>query len=143
MPDTSRQIVQKLWSYCHMLRDDGVSYGDYVEQLTNLLFLEMAHERTQAPWRQKSIVPAGLDWPSLVAKDGDALEVHHRHLLDELGRRPGMLGLVFRKAQNHVQDPAKLRRLIVDLIDREEWSSLDADARETRTRGCWSATRRT
>ena len=70
-----------------------------------------------------------FDWPSLLAKDGDALEVHYRHLLEELGKKPGMLGIIFRKAQNKIQDPAKLRRLIADLIDRERWTSLDADVK--------------
>ena len=125
----SQQIVQRLWNYCNVLRDDGLSYGDYVEQLTVLLFLKMAHERTQAPWRQPSVVPEEYAWPSLIGRDGDALEPHYRHLLVELGKQPGLLGLIFRKAQNKIQDPAKLRRLIVDLIDREQWSSLDADVK--------------
>jgi type I restriction enzyme M protein len=59
MSNHSQQIVQKLWNYCNVLRDDGLSYGDYVEQLTLLLFLKMAHERTQAPWKQASAIPAG------------------------------------------------------------------------------------
>lgn len=126
---TSQQIVQRLWNYCNILRDDGLSYGDYVEQLTYLLFLKMAHERTQAPWDQPSFVPTGFDWPSLVAKEGDALEAHYRHTLEALGRQAGMLGLIFRKAQNKIQDPAKLRRLVVDLIDREQWVALDADVK--------------
>src|SRR5215207_5971573 len=125
----SRQIVQKLWNYCNVLRDDGLSYGDYVEQLTFLLFLKMAHEQTQAPWYRPSVIPAGYDWPSLMRKDGDALEAHYRHTLETLATRPGMLGLIFRKSQNKIQDPAKLRRLIVDLIDREQWISLDADVK--------------
>ena len=129
MSNHSQQIVQKLWSYCNVLRDDGLSYGDYVEQLTFLLFLKMAHERTLPPWKQKSPIPEGFDWPSLLAKDGDALEAHYRHTLETLGRRPGLLGVIFRKAQNKIQDPAKLRRLVADLIDREEWSSLDADVK--------------
>jgi type I restriction enzyme M protein len=125
----SQHIVSKLWSYCDLLRDDGLSYGDYVEQLTYLLFLKMAHERTRPPWNQKSAVPPGLDWPSLLAKDGDALEVQYRHVLEALGKREGMLGVIFRKAQSKIQDPAKLRRLVADLIDREEWSSLEADVK--------------
>jgi type I restriction enzyme M protein len=96
----SQQIVQKLWNYCNVLRDDGLSYGDYVEQLTYLLFLKMAHEQTQPPWRRPSAIPAGYDWPSLMARDGDELEAHYRHLLEELGKQPGMLGIIFRKAQN-------------------------------------------
>jgi type I restriction enzyme M protein len=129
MSNHSSQIVQKLWNYCNVLRDDGLSYGDYVEQLTYLLFLKMAHEQTQPPWRRPSAIPAGFDWPSLLAKDGDALEIHYRHVLEELGKKKGMLGVIFRKAQNKVQDPAKLRRLIVELIDRERWRDLDADVK--------------
>jgi len=125
----SQQIVQKLWNYCNVLRDDGLSYGDYVEQLTYLLFLKMAHEQTQPPWKRESPIPEGMDWPSLLARDGDALETHYRHILEELGKEPGMLGIIFRKAQNKVQDPAKLRRLVVDLIDREQWMMLDADVK--------------
>jgi len=125
----SQQIVQKLWSYCNLLRDDGLSYGDYVEQLTYLLFLKMAHERTQPPWSQPSVVPAAYDWRSLITKDGDELETHYRHILQELGKEQGMLGVIFRKAQNKIQDPAKLRRLIADLINREQWMILDADVK--------------
>jgi len=125
----SQQIVQKLWNYCNVLRDDGLSYGDYVEQLTFLLFLKMAHEQTQPPWRRTSPIPEGLDWPSLLARDGGELESHYRRVLEELGKEPGMLGIIFRKAQNKVQDPAKLRRLIADLINREQWMMLDADVK--------------
>jgi len=128
------QLVQKLWNYCSILRDDGLSYGDYVEQLTFLLFLKMADEQSRPPFKKSSAVPAGYDWPSLLTKDGvpldgDALEVHYRHVLETLGKKSGMLGLIFRKAQNKIQDPAKLRRLIVDLIDKEQWSSLDTDVK--------------
>ena len=90
-------IVQKLWNYCNVLRDDGVSYGDYVEQLTYLLFLKMADEQTKPPYNRKSIIPLNrdgnaLDWLSLTEKDGDALENHYRHILTELARTDGMLG---------------------------------------------------
>jgi type I restriction enzyme M protein len=123
------QLVQKLWNYCNILRDDGLSYGDYVEQLTFLLFLKMADEQTRPPFNKPSAVPKGSDWPTLIKKDGDELETHYRHVLENLGKQKGMLGVIFRKAQNKIQDPAKLRRLIVDLIDKEEWSSLSADVK--------------
>jgi len=126
---TPTAVVEKLWNYCNLLRDDGLSYGDYLEQLTYLLFLKMADEQTKAPFNRESILPAGLDWPSLLQRDGDALEVHYRHLLAELGKEPGMLGVIFRKAQNRIQDPAKLRRLIVDLIGQESWMILDTDVK--------------
>jgi len=126
---TPSTIVQKLWNYCNILRDDGLSYGDYVEQLTYLLFLKMADEQSRPPFNRPAAVPKGQDWPSLLARDGDELETHYRHVLETLGKRPGMLGVIFRKAQNRIQDPAKLRRLIVDLIDKEQWSSLSADVK--------------
>lgn len=126
---SSNGLVQRLWNYCNVLRDDGLSYGDYLEQLTYLLFLKMADEQARPPFDRPRIVPEGLDWPSLLARDGDELEVHYRHVLTELGTRPGMIGVVFRKAQNRVQDPAKLRRLIVDLIDREQWMTLGVDVK--------------
>jgi type I restriction enzyme M protein len=126
---TSNSLVQRLWNYCNVLRDDGLSYGDYVEQLTYLLFLKMADEQTKPPVGRTAFIPDGLDWASLMARDGDELEVHYRHILEELGRGSGMLGVVFRKAQNRIQDPAKLRRLIVDLIDREQWMTLDVDVK--------------
>lgn len=124
-----QQLVSKLWNYCSILRDDGLSYGDYVEQLTYLLFLKMADEQSRPPFNKPSSIPKGFGWDNLVKLDGDDLETHYRHTLEELGKRPGMLGTIFRKAQNKIQDPAKLRRLIVDLIDKEQWSSLSADVK--------------
>ncbi len=128
MSTASSSLVNKLWNYCSTLRDDGLSYGDYVEQLTFLLFLKMAHERTQAPWNQPPIIPAEYNWPSLVEMDGIPLEIHYRRTL-ALSKEPGMLRTIFRKAQNKIQDPAKLKRLIADLIDKESWSVLDADVK--------------
>ena len=128
MANESSTIVQKLWNYCNVLRDDGVSYGDYVEQLTYLLFLKMADEQTKPPFNKPSIIPKGFDWQSLLSKDGDALEVHYRHILETLGKEKGMLGVIFRKSQNKIQDPAKLKRLIM-LINDETWVGLDIDVK--------------
>src|SRR5437773_11720945 len=102
---TSTTLVSKLWNYCSILRDDGLSYGDYVEQLTYLLFLKMADEQSRPPFNKPSTVPAAYAWPSLLKRDGDELEAHYRHLLEELGKKKGMLGTIFRKAQNKIQDP--------------------------------------
>ena len=129
MPNGSATIVQKLWNYCNVLRDDGMSYGDYVEQLTYLLFLKMADERSKPLYNQKSPIPTGYNWQSLLKKDGDELFDHYRHILEKLGQEKGLLGLIFNKAQNKFQDPAKLRRLIVDLIGNENWSSMSADVK--------------
>jgi type I restriction enzyme M protein len=95
-------IVQKLWNYCNVLRDDGMSYGDYVEQLSYLLFLKMADERSRPPYNQASPVLAGYDWqrlaPSLALPRkrergfflGDELFDHYRHTLEELGKQKGL-----------------------------------------------------
>jgi type I restriction enzyme M protein len=120
-------LVDKLWSYCNVLRDDGVSTIEYTEQLTYLLFLKMAHERATRPLKPEHIVPEDCTWQNLLDADGDELEVTYRHMLEKLARQPGTLGVVFRKAQNRIQDPAKLKRLIVDLIDRENWSAAGVD----------------
>ena len=129
MSDKANRIVQKLWSYCNVLRDDGLSYQDYLEQLTFLLFLKMADEQAKPPFNRPSIVQENLDWPSLAHLDGDELDVHYRQILVELGKSPGTLGVIFRKAQNKIQDPAKLKRLVSDLIDKEQWMILDADVK--------------
>ena len=130
MSDAANRIVQKLWSYCHVLRDDGLSYQDYLEQLTFLLFLKMADERERLTGERPPI-PAGYRWENLASPtmEGAELERHYRETLRVLGTRGGMLGLIFEKAQNRIQDPAKLRRLIVELIGREDWSAMAADVK--------------
>lgn len=128
MADNPQQIVQRLWNYCNVLRDDGVSYGDYVEQLTYLLFLKMADEQTKPPFNAESIIPKKYDWNSLLKKEGDDLETHYRHILEYLAKEKDMLGDIFRKSQNKIQDPAKLRRLI-ELINEETWMGMDVDTK--------------
>lgn len=129
MYSPSSSLINKLWSYCSILRDDGLSYGDYVEQLTFLLFLKMAHERSLPPYNQSPIIPEDYSWPMLLELDGIPLEYHYRATLENLSKEPGMLRTIFRKAQNKIQDPAKLKRLIADLIDKESWTILDADVK--------------
>ena len=121
-------LIQKVWNFCHTLRDDGVGYGDYLEQLTYLLFLKMAHEYAQDPYNRDTHIPKGYDWPHLKSKVGEPLEAHYLATLHKLGTEPGMLGAIFFKAQNKIQDPAKLSRL-VQLIDAESWVGMDADTK--------------
>ena len=135
MSNQAPVIVQKLWNFCSILRDDGVSYGDYVQQLTNLLFLKMADEQTRPPFKKKSMIPKKYDWTTLRSKRGSELEDHYRNVLQNLARETGLLGVIFRKAQNKIQDPAKLERLI-KLIDgdakdsnRIVWMGMDIDVK--------------
>jgi type I restriction enzyme M protein len=123
----TRRLVDKLWSFCNVLRDDGVSTIEYTEQLTYLLFLKMAHERSIRTVKPEQIVPESCSWQRLLDADGDELELTYKHMLEELARQQGTLGVIFRKAQNRIQDPAKLKRLIVDLIGQENWSATGTD----------------
>ena len=130
MSEHSDRLVKKLWSYCNVLRDDGLSYQDYLEQLTFLLFLKMADERAQLTGEEQPI-PKGHRWADLAGPqmEGVELEQHYRETLRVLGTQGGMLGLIFEKAQNKIQDPAKLRQLIVELIGKEQWLSMTSDVK--------------
>jgi type I restriction enzyme M protein len=127
MSTQSSTIVQRVWNYCNVLRDDGISYGDYVEQLTYLLFLKMDYEGSTMLGK-KSAIPTELNWSSLLSRDGEELEAHYLRILKELGSGSGLIPTIFRKAQNKIQDPAKLKRLNT-LIDGEIWVGLDIDTK--------------
>ena len=121
-------IISKVWSFCTTLRDDGVSYGDYLEQLTYLIFMKMADEYAKPPYNRDVGIPPEHNWQSLKSKKGAELEVHYVSLLRELAKKKGMLGQIFTKSQNKIQDPAKLFRLI-DMIDGTEWVTMGADTK--------------
>jgi len=121
-------LVHKIWNFCHTLRDDGVGYGEYLEQLTYLLFLKMAHEYAQEPYNRDTHIPRDHDWASLRTKVGEPLEAQYLATLHRLGQESGVLGAIFFKAQNKIQDPAKLSRL-VQMIDVENWISVETDVK--------------
>ena len=113
-------IVSKVWAFCQTLRDDGVGYGDYLEQLTYLLFLKMADEYTKPPHNRTMPIPNEFAWETLINKSGSELELHYNIMLRELAKEKGILGQIFVKSQNKIQDPAKLYKLIA-LINAENW----------------------
>lgn len=125
---TTDTIISKVWSFCTTLRDDGVGYGDYLEQLTYLIFLKMADEYGRAPYNRDVGVPTKYSWAKLRPLKGVELEVQYVDTLRELGKEKGMLGQIFTKSQNKIQDPAKLARLI-EMVDDTNWVSLDADTK--------------
>ena len=114
-------IVQKLWGFCHTLRHDGVDYGDYIEQLTYLLFLKMADERGAS-------VPAGCDWASLKDLSGTALTDHYADILRKLREAGGLLADIFAQATPRFNNPVNLKRIIA-MIDEEDWSAMDVDVK--------------
>ncbi|MEI7911943.1 MAG: class I SAM-dependent DNA methyltransferase [Verrucomicrobiota bacterium] len=123
---TASALVQKVWNYAHLLRDDGLSFMDYTEQITFLLFLRMAHEREEIG--SESVIPKKYNWTALSKQSGDDLEVQYSKTLRELGKLPGLLGVIFAKAQNKITDPAKLERLL-SMIEGENWSGMDMDVK--------------
>jgi type I restriction enzyme M protein len=114
-------IVQKLWGFCHTLRHDGIDYGDYIEQITYLLFLKMADEKGV-------VIPKGCGWPTIRAKSGTELTDHYIEVLRKLGKTPGILGDIYAGAQSRFSNPVNLKRL-VSLIDEVEWTSLGIDVK--------------
>ncbi|MFG3077747.1 N-6 DNA methylase [Streptomyces sp. NPDC048225] len=135
----ARRLVDRLWNYCNVLRDDGVSSLEYLEQLSFLVFLKMAAEMKDADKdlpenKRRHILPDTEEWltrgwPKLLDLTGTPLEEEYTQLLTDLGKQGQntTLGLIFHRARNRIQNPANLRRLIVDLIEKEEWHSSSKD----------------
>ncbi len=136
---TDSTIISKIWNLANVLRDDGVGYGDYLEQITYLLFLKMADELNKPPYNKglhfpklknvegKEIVDSETcDWGTLSDKRGAELESFYSQLLRTLSTEKGMLGQIFTKSQNKIQDPAKLLK-VINMIDKEDWSLMGAD----------------
>src|SRR5206468_12572972 len=127
-------VVQKLWGFCHTLRHDGVDYGDYIEQLTYLLFLKMADERgidlskTSVTTEKGEKRTVDCSWPGLEGKSGTGLTEHYIDVLRALGQQKGLLGDIFTQAQSRFNNPVNLKKLI-SLIDETEWTSLDIDVK--------------
>ena len=120
---TAGSIVRKLWNYCNILRDDGLSYPDYVEQLTYLLFLKLSDETGD------SRLPPTYGWRSLADLDAGEMHAQYSRVLARLAGESGAVGLIFRGAKNKISDPAKLRLLVVDLIGQTQWMLLSADVK--------------
>jgi type I restriction enzyme M protein len=114
-------VVQKLWGFCHTLRHDGIGYTDYVEQLTYLLFLKMAHEKGLE-------LPKGCDWQALRNLSGTALLDGYTDILRTLGRQPGLLGDIYSQSQSRFNKPTSLKQLI-GRIDETEWTTLGVDVK--------------
>ena len=126
-------LISKVWNFANILRDDGVSYGDYLEQITYLLFLKMADEMSKPPYSKKikfprikdsenNEIPDGelCNWETLTNnKRGAELESYYSQMLRSLATEKGTLGQIFTKSQNKIQDPSKLLK-IIDMLCLEE-----------------------
>ena len=128
MPEQTSSIISKVWGMCGPLRDDGVSYGDYLEQLTYLIFLKMSDEYSRPPYKRDTGIPAGFTWSDMNTLTGAALEEQYKNTLETLGEQGGILGQIFKGAINKVSNAAVLYR-IVQMIDREKWVSMSSDVK--------------
>jgi type I restriction enzyme M protein len=127
MTATDSTLVARVWNYAHVLRRQGVPFGDYIEQITYLLFLKMDGEREELTG-EPSVIPDMHRWHCLKALSGDGLETRYRHGLEALCKERGLIGQIFQGAQNKITDTAKLQRL-VSLIDGQSWLSLGSDVK--------------
>ena len=128
MPDQTSTIISKVWGMCNPLRDDGISYGDYLEQLTYLIFLKMADEYSKPPYKKGSGIPAGFGWTDMNTLAGAELENQYKATLEALGEQGGILGQIFKGAINKIGNAAILYR-IVQMIDKERWVSMSSDVK--------------
>ena len=128
MSDNSSTIISKVWGMCDPLRDDGVSYGDYLEQLTYLIFLKMSDEYTKPPYKKETGIPKGYNWSDMNTLTGADLENQYKKTLEKLGEQGGILGQIFKGAVNKVSNTAILYR-IVRMIDKEKWVSMASDVK--------------
>ena len=128
MPDQTSTIISKVWGMCNPLRDNGVSYGDYLEQLTYLIFLKMSDEYSKPPYRRETGIPFGYTWADMNTLKGAELEEQYKATLEKLGEQGGILGKIFKGAVNKISSAAILYR-IVQMIDQERWVSMSSDVK--------------
>ena len=128
MSDQTSTIISKVWGMCGPLRDDGVSYGDYLEQLTYLIFLKMSDEYSKPPYKRETGIPTGCGWSDMNTLKGAELESKYKSILETLGEQGGTLGKIFQGAVNKISNAAILYR-IVQMIDKENWVSMSTDVK--------------
>ena len=128
MSESTSSIISKVWGLCNPLRDDGVSYGDYLEQLTYLIFLKMSDEYSKPPYKRETGIPEGYTWSDMNTLTGSELEKQYKDTLEKLGEQSGILGKVFKGAINKINNIAILYR-VVQMIDKEKWVSMSSDVK--------------
>jgi len=128
MSEQSTTIISKVWGMCAPLRDDGVSYGDYLEQLTYLIFLKMSDEYSRPPYKKNTGIPEGYTWADMNTLKGAELEEKYKAILERLAKEGGILGQIFSQSSNKISNAAILFR-IVQMIDKEKWVSMSSDVK--------------
>lgn len=128
MSENTSAIVSKVWGLCNPLRDDGISYGDYLEQLTYLIFLKMSDEYSKPPYKRETGIPVGYTWSDMNTLKGVELETQYKNTLEKLGEQKGILGQIFKGAVNKISNVAILYK-VVQMIDGEKWVAMSSDVK--------------
>lgn len=128
MSEQTSTIVSKVWGMCGPLRDDGVSYGDYLEQITYLIFLKMAEEYSKPPYKRDTGIPSDCTWSDMSSLKGAELEEKYKSILEKLGEQGGILGKIFKGATNKISNAEILYR-VVQMIDKEKWVAMSSDVK--------------
>ena len=128
MLEQTTTIISKVWGMCNPLRDDGVSYGDYLEQLTYLIFLKMSDEYAKPPYKRDTGIPSGYTWSDMNTLKGAELEDQYKATLEKLGEQAGILGQIFKGAVNKISNAAILYR-VVQMINNEKWVAMSSDVK--------------
>ena len=126
--ENTSAIISKVWSMCNPLRDAGVSYGDYLEQLTYLIFLKMDDEFSKPPFKRASGIPEGFRWQDIKNLKGSELEEKYKDILEKLSGQSGIIGKIFSKATNKINNATILFK-VVQMIDKENWSAMSSDVK--------------
>ena len=120
-------LVTKVWNFAEVLRQSGMAYTDYVSQLTYMIFLKMDYQKFEEGY-EESIIPDEYRWDKLKEKEGEELEKHYAGTLENLSRQKGILGVIFSKAQNKIDTPVHIKKMVT-LIDGIDWVSLSIDVK--------------
>lgn len=126
MSETENILTAKVWNLAHVMNNAGVGSGDYVEQVTYLLFLKLDAERAEDGL--PSLLPEECRWAKLAALTGRELAQHYARTLETLAAQPGLVGTIFTRARNTIEEPAHLHRL-VRMIGAENWSGFGVDVK--------------
>lgn len=116
--NTEQTIKKKVWTLATTLSGQGVGFTDYITQLTYLLFLKMDSENELLG--EESAIPEGYHWENLIELDGTDLLKQYEDTLDQLSRQDNLIGTIFTKAQNKIDKPVYLKK-VISMIDEEEW----------------------
>ncbi len=116
--NTEQTITKKVWTLATTLSGQGIGFTDYITQLTYLLFLKMDSENEMLG--EKSAIPEGFRWENLIELDGTDLLKQYEDTLDQLSRQDNLIGTIFTKAQNKIDKPVYLKK-VISMIDEEEW----------------------